>query len=159
MLKRKHFIEVNKRLLVTIVCLVLIVPAVFFFYNNWFEASACESEKKAVLNAARKFLDAEVRKDYPAVYACFASSSPYARSHSYDEYLAEATVSADHVADYRIVNVSYIQENDDLKTYPAVEKFAQVEVEVTFLHDETKLRSELNIGFIFLKERGRWYKS
>ncbi len=122
-------------------------------------ASSNDSEEKVVMKAVREFLDAEVRRDYPAVYASFASSSEYVRSHSYEEYLAEAQSSPDCVVEYRIVDITYIQDNKDRKTYPAVEKFAQVEVEVTFLNADTQHRSEVNIGFIFLKERGRWYKS
>jgi len=122
-------------------------------------ASSNNSEVKVVMKAAREFLDAEVRRDYPAVYASFASSSAYVRSHSYEEYLAQAQSSPDSIVEYRIVKVTYIQDNEDRKKYPAVEKFAQVEVEVTFMHAETQHRSEINIGFIFLKERGRWYKS
>jgi len=40
-----------------------------------------------------------------------------------------------------------------------VEKVAQVEVDVTFLHEKTNSHSEMNIGFIFFKEQGKWYKS
>lgn len=142
-----------------------LVPRVFFVLAMIIAlavpgcASSNDSEEKVVMKAAREFLDAEVRRDYPAVYASFASSSEYVRSHSYEEYLAEAQSSSDRVVEYRIVDITYIQDNKDKKTYPTVEKFAQVEVEVTFLNAETKHRSEVNIGFIFLKERGRWYKS
>jgi hypothetical protein len=118
-----------------------------------------DPEAAAVLQAARKFLDAEVRRDYPLVYTCFAPSSSYAQSHSYKEYVAEAQLSPDRVVAYRIVAITYIQDNEDRKTYPAVEKFAQVEADVTFLHVDTQYRSEINIGFIFFKEGGKWYKS
>lgn len=154
MLKKEHFIRAKKQLLVLVVCLALVLPAAFFVYR-----AAGEREREAVLKAAREFLDAEIRRDYAAVYACFASSSPYVRSHSYDEYLAQAKSFNDRVSDYRIVAVSYIQNNNDRETYPAVEKVAQVEIDVTFLHEETNLHSEMNIGFIFFKEQGKWYKS
>ncbi|MDD5476513.1 MAG: hypothetical protein PHU03_08405 [Syntrophales bacterium] len=116
-------------------------------------------EEKAVIQAARDFLDAEMRRDYEAVYGCFAPSSPYVRTHSFEEYLKEAAASEDIVVDYAIVEVTFIQENKDLEAWPSVEKFAQVEVDVVFLHVSTKRTSEINIGFIFLKEGGRWYKS
>jgi hypothetical protein len=103
--------------------------------------------------------NAEVRRDYPAVYACFAPSSTYTVTHNYEQYLAQARQLPDRIVAYRIVRVSYIQNQEDRKTYPAVDKVAQVEVEVTFLHPPTQQRSEMNIGFIFLKEGGKWYKS
>ncbi len=131
----------------------------FSFPEGACAGSQKDPEAEAVLQAARNFLDAEVRSDYPAVYACFAPSSPYVRTHNYQQYLAEAKVAPDRVVKYRIIRVSYVQNSEDRKTYPAVDKIAQVEVDVTFLHPATQQRSEVNIGFVFLKERGRWYKS
>ncbi|HRV26800.1 MAG TPA: hypothetical protein P5294_09680 [Smithellaceae bacterium] len=146
-------------MLIAVVCLALILPGAFFVYKGWYVPFAHEREKQAVLKAAREFLDAEVRRDYPAVYNCFASSSNYARSHTYNEYLAQAKNSPDRVTDYRIIAVSYIQDNEDIDRFPLVEKFAQVEVEVTFLNQDTKSYSDINIGFVFMKEKGSWYKS
>ena len=127
------------------------------------ESALCGSqndlEAEAVMQAARKFLDAEVRRDYPAIYACFAPSSPYAKTNSYEQYLAQAKSAPDRVVKYRIVDISYIKNNEDRQTFSSVDKIAQVEVDVTFLHVSTKHRSEVNIGFIFLKEGGKWYKS
>jgi hypothetical protein len=158
MKEKGYYIKIAKKILASGVYFALAMIIVFCVPTNGF-CSSSDSETKVVLQAARKFLDAEVRRDYPAVYACFASSSPYARSHNYKEYLAQAQSSSDRVVAYRIVTVTYIQNNEDRKTYPAVEKLAQVEVEVTFLHVGTQQRSEVNIGFIFFKEQGRWYKS
>lgn len=158
MKEKEHNIKNAKESLLPGVFLVLvIIIAIAFIFPGC--ASSNDSEEEVVMKAAREFLDAEVRRDYPVVYASFASSSEYVRSHSYEEYLAEAQSSPDRIVEYRIVKVTYIQDNEDRKKYPAVEKFAQVEVEVTFMHAKTQHRSEINIGFIFLKERGRWYKS
>ena len=55
--------------------------------------------------------------------------------------------------------MSYIQDNEEKTKLPAIEKIAQVEVELKFLHADTQELSEINIGFVFFKERGRWYKS
>lgn len=118
-----------------------------------------DREEAAVLQAARDFLDAEMNRDFRAVYDCFAPSSPYASANSYDDYLREALVSEDRVIDYTIIGVTFIQDNDDLEAWPSVEKFAQVEVSVVFLHMPTERHSEINIGFIFIKEGGKWYKS
>jgi hypothetical protein len=116
-------------------------------------------ETEAVMKAARDFLDAEVRRDYPAVYACLAPSSAYVRTNSYKQYLSQAKSSPERVVKYRIINITYIKNNDDQQINSHIEKIAQVEVDVTVLNDNTNQRSEFNIGFIFFKEDGRWYKS
>lgn len=118
-----------------------------------------DAEEAALVQAARKFLDAEMRQDYPAVYRCFAPSSPYVHEHTYDDYLRDARASEDRIVAYTIVGVTYVHDNEDMKKWPSVERFAQVEVEMTFVHIPTDRRSEINIGFIFFKEGGRWYKS
>lgn len=142
--------------LAIVYCALVIVPA--RAAEDMPEGVFC-SEKKKVLQAARTFLDAEVNLDYPAVYACFAPSSPYVREHSYEDYLRDAMVSPDRLIDYTIVGVSYIQENDDTDAWPTVEKFAQVEVDMVFMHVPTQRKSMINIGFVFFRENGRWYKS
>lgn len=159
MIKKIDLLKKRKQLLIAVVCLALILPGSFFVYKGWYVPLTQEREKQAVLKAAREFLDAEVRRDYPAVYSCFAPSSTYTRSHTYTEYLTQAKTSPDRVTDYRIVAVNYIQNNEERGKYPLVEKFAQVEVEVTFLNQGAKSYSAVNIGFIFMKEKGRWYKS
>lgn len=116
-------------------------------------------EAQAVMHAAKKYLDAEVRRDYPAVYASFAPSSDYAQSNSYEQYLAEARLAQQHVVKYRIIAITYIKKNENKLTFSAIDKIAEVEVDVTFLHAPTRQQSEVNIGFIFLKEGGKWYKS
>ena len=139
--------------------MVLVAAMVFCLPQNAFCGSLGDREEKAVLKAARKFLDAEIRRDYPAVYACFAPSSAYVRTHNYKQYLAEAKIAPDHVVAYQIVRVNYIQNNKDPQTISTADKIAQVEVEVTFAYEGTDRRSVVNIGFIFLKEGGKWYKS
>ena len=57
------------------------------------------------------------------------------------------------------VGVTYVHDNEDMGKWPSVERFAQVEVDMIFLHISTDRRSEINIGFIFFKEGGKWYKS
>jgi hypothetical protein len=116
-------------------------------------------ETKAVLQAARDYLDAEVRRDYPTVYSCFAPSSDYVRNNSYEHYLAEASKAQESVIKYRIVAVTYIKNNEKHLISFTVEKIAQVEVDVTLMNTATQYKSEVNIGFIFLKEGGKWYKS
>jgi hypothetical protein len=144
---------------VAMTCLLLAMMLSICVPGSGFCGSLKDQEEDAVLQAARHFLDAEVRRDYPAVYACFASSSAYTRSHSYEDYLAQVKALPYRIVGYRIVTVSYIQDNNERVKYPAIERVAQVEVELKFLHADTQDMSEINIGFIFFKERGRWYKS
>ena len=141
---------------------IFIVTAVLMslgFAGNVLSESRTDREEKAVLSAVRTFLDAEIRRDYPAVWACFAPSSVYVRTHTYQQYLPEAKGAPDRVVAYSIIRLSYIQDNNDPQTISTADRIAQVEVEVTFAHEGTSRRSVVNIGFIFLKEGGKWYKS
>ena len=153
---RRIFFEIW---LMSAILLILAAATAFCLPQNAFCGSVGNREEQAVLTAARKFLDAEIRRDYPAVYACFAPSSSYLRTHNYQQYLAEAKTSPYHVVAYQIVRVSYIQNNKDPQTISTADRIAQVEVEVTFAYEGTDRRSVSNIGFIFLKEGGKWYKS
>lgn len=121
--------------------------------------SGSNPDEQAVLAAARQYLDAEVTKDHPRVYACLSPSSAYCASHTYEDYLKEAVSSPTTVSDYRIIKVTYITENTDREKYLAIDKFAEVEVEVVVFYSDTGKTSEVNIGFIFVKEGGKWYKS
>ncbi|PKN65780.1 MAG: hypothetical protein CVU54_18445 [Deltaproteobacteria bacterium HGW-Deltaproteobacteria-12] len=133
-------------------CLLLAMMLSICVPGSGFCGSLKDQEENALLQAARHFLDAEVRRDYPAVYACFASASAYARSHSYEEYLAQVKALPYRIVGYRIVTVSYIQENNEKIKYPAVERVAQVEVELKFLHADTQDLTEINIGFHYCPE-------
>lgn len=154
---RKTFLTSHGVRWVSLLMVVLILALGFPPYAIC--GSTPNREEKAVLKAARTFLDAEIRRDYPAVYACFAPSSAYLRTHTYEQYLAQAKVTPDRVVGYQIVRVSYIRDNNDPQTTTPADKIAQVEVEVTFLQEGSNQRTVVNIGFIFLKEGGKWYKS
>jgi len=159
MKEKAHHKKVPQIWLTAGACFILAVIMFAFIPENAFCGLANDREEMAVLKAARKFLDAEIRRDYPAVYACFAPSSVYLRTHNYQQYLAEAKIAPYHVVAYQIVRVSYIQDNKDPQTISTASRIAQVEVEVTFVYEGTGRRSASNIGFIFLKEGGKWYKS
>jgi hypothetical protein len=154
-----HYKKVANIWLMAGTCFSLAVIMVLSVPESAICGSQNDRETEAVLQAARKFLDAEIRRDYPAVYACLAPSSTYVRTNSYKQYIVQAKAAPDRVVKYRIIDITYIKNNEDRKTSPTVEKVAQVEVDVTLLHIDTRQRSEVNIGFIFLKEGGRWYKS
>jgi hypothetical protein len=154
-----HYKKAAKIWLMAGTCFALAVIMAFCVPQSALCGSQNDREEEAVLQAARKFLDAEIRRDYPAIYACFAPSSPYTKTNSYEQYLAQAKLAPDRVVKYHIIDISYIKNNEDRQKFSSVDKIAQVEVDVTFLHVSTKYRSEVNIGFIFLKEAGKWYKS
>ena len=156
---KKHYKKAAKIWLMAVACFALAAIMAFCVPESAFCGSQNDREAEAVLQAAKKFLDAEIRRDYPTVYACLSPSSTYIRTNSYKQYLSQAKASPDRVVKYRIINITYINNNDDRQINSTVEKIAQVEVDVTFLHINTKQRSEVNIGFIFFKEGGRWYKS
>lgn len=121
-------------------------------------ASAVSPEEEAILQAARAYLEAEVRRDLPKVYACLAPSSVYRSLNDYKAYLAEADASPVRIRSYKILGVKRIRGNHDPKAYPHVEQFAQVEVDIVIYYGDTQMTSEVNFDFTFIKEKGRWYK-
>ncbi len=115
-------------------------------------------EESAVLEAARKYFDAEVVRDLPAVYRCLAPSSVYSATHDYDAFLAEANASPVRIVEYKIVRIAHIRNNEDFKGFPHVEKFAFVEVDIVVHYTDKNEKADVNFGFTFIKERGKWYK-
>jgi len=116
-------------------------------------------EERDIREAAQKYLDAEVRKDFKEAYACLAPSSVYmATRPGYEDYLREAEASSIRIVDYKIVEISKLRDNHDKATYPRIEKFVQVEVDVTFSFEDNKETVVVNYSFTFIKEGGKWYK-
>ncbi len=114
-------------------------------------------EKSAVEQAAGNYLKAEKEGNLEKVYALLAPSSTYRKTHSYDQFLQDmASQPPVKVNTYRIVNICRLRDNDMRKDYPDVDKFVQVEVDVTFEHSGEN--SVFNYSFTFLKEKGSWYK-
>ena len=144
------------RVVSAVVCALLVA---LFLPAPALSDTISDVEESSLVQATREFLDAEIRQDYPAVYRCFSPSSPYVHGHTYDDYLRDARASEDRIVAYTIVGVTYVHDNEDMEKWPSVERFAQVEVDMIFLHISTDRRSEINIGFIFFKEGGKWYKS
>jgi len=120
--------------------------------------NATTQEEPAIFEAAKKYLDAEVGRDLPTVYACLAPSSVYCATHNYEAFLAEANASPVRIVGYKIVRISHIRDNEDLKNFPKVEKFAQVEIDIIVFYKDTKEKGDINVGFTFIKELGKWYK-
>ena len=140
-------------------CLALLSLILFLAPDLAISGAKNDPEAEAVMRAARTYLNAEVRGDYASVYACFAPSSDYVRLKSYKQYLGDVESAGQRVIKYRIINISYIEKNSNRLLSVNIEKVAEVEAEVTLLNRTTGSRSEVNIGLIFLKETGKWYKS
>jgi hypothetical protein len=114
-------------------------------------------EKDAIENTAHAYLKAEMNKDSRRVYALLAPSSDYKRTHAYEEFIKNIADYPPMVIDtYKIIKIYRLRDNDNRRNYPGVDKFVQVEVEVTFKHSGPN--SIYNYCFTFLKEKGKWYK-
>jgi len=121
-------------------------------------ASAASMEEAAVFEAAKQYLDAEVRRDLQAVYGFLAPSSVYRAAHDYEAFLAEAQASPVRILAYTIRRVAHIRDNQDLDAFPKIEKFAHVEVDIVVFYQDTKQKTDVNFGFTFIKEAGKWFK-
>jgi hypothetical protein len=116
-------------------------------------------EEPEIRKAAQRYLDAEVRKDLKEAYTCLAPSSAYMTTNpSYEDYLREAQTSSSRIIDYKILEISKLRDNHDREKYPRIEKFVQVEVDVTVSFEDNKKTVPVNYSFTFIKEDGKWYK-
>jgi hypothetical protein len=115
-------------------------------------------EKPKIEKAVREYFDAEIERDLKKVYEHLAPSSSYRLSHTYEEYLAEMESSPVRIKEYDLIEIHDLMTNEDRERYPSVEKFARVEVEITFFYTDTEDNLSVNFDFRFIKEKGRWYK-
>lgn len=115
-------------------------------------------ERASIEKAAREYMEAEMARDREKVYALLAPSSIYRSSHTYEDFLEEASTSAVVIQSYRIKDIYRLRPNHDPETYPHVERFVQVEVDVDVGFADTGQKSTCNYCFTFIKEGGRWYK-
>ncbi|OPY82065.1 MAG: hypothetical protein A4E71_03295 [Smithella sp. PtaU1.Bin162] len=113
-------------------------------------------ERQNIEQTAERYLKAERERNLPQVYALLAPSSVYRKTHTYQDYLKDAGSSSKKISTYRIIDVYRLRDNDNRENFPQVEKFVQVEVDVTFT--DTGENSIYNYCFTFLKENGLWYK-
>ena len=114
-------------------------------------------EKDTIEKTAHAYLKAEMKKDSRQVYALLAPSSDYKKTHSYEEFLKDIAENPPlSINEYKIIRIYRLRDNDNRQNYPGVDKFVQVEVEVTFTHSGPN--SIYNYSFTFLKEKGKWYK-
>jgi hypothetical protein len=115
-------------------------------------------EEADIRKAAEQYLDAEVRRDIKGAFACLAPSSAYLTTHTYEDYLREAEASAPRITGFKILEIAKLRENHDRNKYPRIDKFVQVEVDVTFSSQNVGETVPVNYSFTFIKEGGRWYK-
>jgi hypothetical protein len=151
--------KIPGRYATAILILFLFLAPVCAGYGS--EAAApvgANGEEREIDRAARKYLDAEAARDLKTVYDLLAPSSIYRATHDYEAYLTEAEASPVRIRAYKILRIHQIRENEDKKAFPKINKFANVEVDMTLLYTDTRQTVEVNFSFTFIKEGGRWYK-
>lgn len=116
-----------------------------------------EAEKAAIMKEARSYFEAELSGDPKAVWSALAPSSVFRRDHSFDDYLAMQSRSDLAVKSYEVIEVVEIMDNNDRAVLPDVDKLAAVKVRVKISPQNGKETEHNNI-FIFLKEKGKWFK-
>jgi hypothetical protein len=114
-------------------------------------------ERDAIEKTAHAYLKAEMEGNSKQVYAFLAPSSTYKQTHSYEEFIKDiAGYPPMAINTYKIIRIYRLRDNDNRQNYSGVDKFVQVEVEVTFTHAGPD--SIFNYSFTFLKEKRNWYK-
>ncbi len=115
-------------------------------------------DRSTIEQTVQAYFKAEMEKDYKRLYTFLAPSSTYRRTHTYDQYLQDVSGSPVGIKTYHIVDIYRLRGNHDRATYPAVDRFVQVEVDVDLGFADTGSTSTCNFCFTFIKEGGRWYK-
>jgi hypothetical protein len=115
-------------------------------------------ERPRIEKSLREYFAAEMSRDYSRVYRCLAPSSHYRRTHSYEDFLADMRSNQVQIVEYKLVDIYGLRPNHDKAAYPAVERFAQAEVDVEIKYGEAKRKVLCNYCFTFLKEGGAWFK-
>ena len=115
-------------------------------------------ERDAIKQAVKTYFKAEMERNFKLVYTNLAPSSDYRKTHSYQDFLNDVGSSPVRIQSYRIVDIYRLRNNDNRETYPFVDKFVQVEVDVDIGFSDTGANSTYNYCFTFLKEYGVWYK-
>lgn len=114
-------------------------------------------EKGAIERTVHLYFKAEKEGDLKQAYALLAPSSAYRQAHSYDSFMKDiAGYPTEKIDTYKIVDICRLRNNDNRSAYPDVDKFVQVEVDVTFVNSGRN--NVFNYSFTFLKEKGSWYK-
>lgn len=116
------------------------------------------SEQQEIAAAARRYLDAEVRRDFKTVFESLYPSSDYRKEKDFEAYRVEAESSPVRIESYKILDISILEENPDREKLPDIQSFARVEVDVVIRYTDTHQRSLVNYAFPFVKVGRAWYK-
>jgi hypothetical protein len=147
----------GKAFKITLVAFVVLAASAFMFWDTPRNAVAMFLEKDTIEQTAHAYFKAEMNKDFPQVYALLAPSSDYRKKHTYETFLNDISqYPPAEINTYEIVRIHRLRDNDNRENYPGVEKFVQVEVDVTFTTSGPN--NVYNYSFTFLKEKGSWYK-
>jgi hypothetical protein len=137
---------------------VCLLAWALLFFDKPREAILMAFERPRIERSLRDYFAAEMSRDYGRLYRCLAPSSPYRRTHSYDDFITDMKSNPAKILDYKVVDIYGLRVNDDRAAYPAVERFAQAEVDVEILFQDTNRKVLCNYCFTFLKEGGAWFK-
>jgi len=140
------------------VLLLILSVCVIFFFSDIKNRIHLYLERDEIRLSAQRYFDSEMNRDFQNLYYCLAESSLYRRSHTYEDYLEDVENSCVRVVEYEIVGIYNLRENNDQNSYPEVEKFADVEVEVTLFCPSSGNTTQRNQRFTFMKEKGKWLK-
>jgi hypothetical protein len=142
---------------IIILVLAALIVSVFALWDAPRNRVEMFLERDAIEKTAQTYLKAEMEGNAQKIYAFLAPSSTYKKTHSYEEFLQDIAEHPPAAIDtYKIVGIGRLRDNDNRKNYPGVDKFVQVEVDVTYTHAGPD--SIYNYSFTFLKEKGNWYK-
>lgn len=115
-------------------------------------------ERPRIEQALRDYFAAEMGRDYDRVYRSLAPSSDYRKTHSREDFMADMRSNPVRIVKYTVVGIYGLRPNRDQAAYPAVERFAQAEVDVELRYGDSKESTLCNYCFTFLKEGGTWFK-
>ncbi|MDQ1238070.1 MAG: hypothetical protein QG577_254 [Thermodesulfobacteriota bacterium] len=139
---------------VKLTCLLLLLVCAFAFIHGH---HCLADDQEDVLEAVRRYFEAEKEGNIVAVWNLLAASSEFKKAFSYPFYEEMVRRHPVVLKDYRIEGIPDIQENQDRKTMPDVDKIATVKVTVSLVGEGDKELTQLRV-FTFLKESGRWFK-
>jgi hypothetical protein len=122
------------------------------------EQAPLTAEQQEVAAAARRYLEAEVRRDHETVFGSLYPASEYRKANDFAAYLAEARSTPLGIESFEILNVSILPEIPDQEKLPGVNGFARVEVDVVIRYADTGRTSLVNYAFPFVRAGGKWYK-
>jgi hypothetical protein len=136
--------------------LLLVLTGPVFVWAG--ERISMTAEQQELAAAARRYLEAEVRRDHETVFGSLYPASEYRKANDFAAYLAEARSAPLGIESFEILNVSILPEIPDREKLPGVNGFARVEVDVVIRYADTGRTSLVNYAFPFVRAGGKWYK-